>query len=147
MKKNIIISVVVAAGLITAAILGFKMYRADLVKNGGQQACTEEAKLCSDGSAVGRSGPNCEFAACPAGNGEIESGTSAGEISCPGKNKDAQFCAQIYDPVCATVEIQCIKAPCYPIQQTFGNACEACLNSLVKKYISGECKNDGASAN
>ena len=28
-------------------------------------ACTEEAKLCPDGSAVGRTGPNCEFAECP----------------------------------------------------------------------------------
>lgn len=27
--------------------------------------CTLEAKLCSDGSAVGRTGPNCEFAKCP----------------------------------------------------------------------------------
>ena len=30
-----------------------------------QQACTEEAKLCDDGSSVGRTGPNCEFAECP----------------------------------------------------------------------------------
>lgn len=29
-------------------------------------ACTQEAKLCPDGSAVGRQGPNCEFAECPA---------------------------------------------------------------------------------
>ncbi|MEI7498362.1 MAG: hypothetical protein WCK11_03710 [Candidatus Falkowbacteria bacterium] len=28
-------------------------------------ACTMEAKLCPDGSAVGRVAPNCEFAACP----------------------------------------------------------------------------------
>jgi hypothetical protein len=28
-------------------------------------ACTMEAKLCPDGSYVGRTGPNCEFAACP----------------------------------------------------------------------------------
>lgn len=27
-------------------------------------ACTMEAKLCSDGSYVGRSGPNCEFSEC-----------------------------------------------------------------------------------
>ena len=27
--------------------------------------CTLEAKLCPDGSAVGRTGPNCEFAPCP----------------------------------------------------------------------------------
>lgn len=28
-------------------------------------ACTQEAKLCPDGSAVGRTGPNCLFAPCP----------------------------------------------------------------------------------
>jgi len=27
--------------------------------------CTQEARLCPDGSAVGRTGPNCEFASCP----------------------------------------------------------------------------------
>lgn len=27
--------------------------------------CTQEAKLCPDGSSVGRSGPNCEFDRCP----------------------------------------------------------------------------------
>ncbi|TSC75275.1 MAG: hypothetical protein G01um101430_482 [Parcubacteria group bacterium Gr01-1014_30] len=30
-----------------------------------QQACTQEAKICPDGTAVGRTGPNCEFAECP----------------------------------------------------------------------------------
>ena len=28
-------------------------------------ACTAEAKICPDGSSVGRTGPNCEFAPCP----------------------------------------------------------------------------------
>ncbi|MFZ2975804.1 MAG: Gmad2 immunoglobulin-like domain-containing protein [Candidatus Moraniibacteriota bacterium] len=28
-------------------------------------ACTEEAKVCPDGSAVGRTAPNCEFSPCP----------------------------------------------------------------------------------
>lgn len=28
-------------------------------------ACTADAKICPDGSAVGRTGPNCEFAECP----------------------------------------------------------------------------------
>lgn len=28
-------------------------------------ACTMEAKICPDGSAVGRSGPKCEFSPCP----------------------------------------------------------------------------------
>jgi hypothetical protein len=30
--------------------------------------CTQEAKICPDGSAVGRTGPNCEFAVCPLNN-------------------------------------------------------------------------------
>jgi len=33
--------------------------------------CTMDAKLCPDGSYVGRIPPNCEFAACPTGNGTI----------------------------------------------------------------------------
>jgi len=34
---------------------------------GGEEAvfCTQEARECPDGSYVGRTGPNCEFAACP----------------------------------------------------------------------------------
>lgn len=31
-----------------------------------QKACTQEAKICPDGTAVARKGPNCEFAPCPA---------------------------------------------------------------------------------
>lgn len=31
-----------------------------------QKACTEEARICPDGSVVGRTGPNCEFSQCPA---------------------------------------------------------------------------------
>ena len=32
---------------------------------GSPKACTQEAKQCPDGSYVGRTGPNCEFAKCP----------------------------------------------------------------------------------
>jgi membrane-bound inhibitor of C-type lysozyme len=35
----------------------------------GGVACTMEAKQCPDGSYVGRVGPNCEFASCPATSG------------------------------------------------------------------------------
>jgi hypothetical protein len=31
----------------------------------GQFACTKDAKVCPDGTEVGRSGPRCEFAPCP----------------------------------------------------------------------------------
>ncbi len=34
----------------------------------GPVACTADAKQCPDGSYVGRTGPNCEFTACPETN-------------------------------------------------------------------------------
>lgn len=36
-----------------------------IVHTPGKSFCTLEARLCPDGSAVGRSGPNCEFTPCP----------------------------------------------------------------------------------
>lgn len=35
------------------------------IDTGEPVMCTMDAKICPDGSAVGRQGPNCEFAACP----------------------------------------------------------------------------------
>lgn len=54
---------------IAAFLLGMK-YQTMLNDNQNQPppgsvSCTLEAKICPDGSSVGRSGPNCEFAACP----------------------------------------------------------------------------------
>lgn len=34
----------------------------------GKTACTQEAKICPDGSSVGRTGPKCEFSPCPTGS-------------------------------------------------------------------------------
>jgi hypothetical protein len=31
----------------------------------GVAACTMDVKTCADGSVVGRTAPDCEFAACP----------------------------------------------------------------------------------
>lgn len=40
-------------------------YRKQGKTNSNLVACTMDAKLCPDGSAVGRSGPKCEFTLCP----------------------------------------------------------------------------------
>jgi hypothetical protein len=37
----------------------------EIVGGGEPVFCTMDAKMCPDGSYVGRQGPNCEFAACP----------------------------------------------------------------------------------
>jgi hypothetical protein len=46
-------------------LIGIK-YQAAVDFSDGHQACTQEAKICPDGTSVGRTGPNCEFTECPA---------------------------------------------------------------------------------
>lgn len=59
------VSVVVVVALFVIAGVAALAY---FVSSNGvpdRTACTLEAKICPDGSSVGRTGPNCEFAACP----------------------------------------------------------------------------------
>lgn len=42
----------------------------DKDNDSSMRACTLDAKICPDGSAVGRTGPNCEFSACPSADSE-----------------------------------------------------------------------------
>lgn len=54
-------------------------------------ACTQEAKICPNGTAVGRTGPNCEFVACPTrqpvqgrcGDGICDAAEKANSNLCP----------------------------------------------------------------
>ena len=52
--------------------------------------------------------------------------SSTERFSCTPEQRESEACAEIYEPVCATVNVQCIRAPCYSVNQTFSNACEAC---------------------
>ena len=54
----IIVGVIIIHGIISAVLFNKK----DSVK---EVACTMEAKICPDGSSVGRSGPDCQFSECP----------------------------------------------------------------------------------
>ncbi len=60
---------VIAVGIlaIVAVFLAYYFFRSSLPWEQG--GCTLEARLCPDGSAVGRRGPNCEFTPCPGEGG------------------------------------------------------------------------------
>ncbi len=62
------------AGIVVILVIGIGgfVYR-NVSERTGQQpvACTEEARVCPDGTAVGRQGPSCEFAACAFPNAEV----------------------------------------------------------------------------
>ena len=69
------IKIIIAA--VAAVFIGIITWFLVIYKSQEPVSCTMEAKLCPDGSSVGRSGPNCEFTACP----EIKTGTINGKVS------------------------------------------------------------------
>jgi len=83
------IAVVVLVG-IGAFLYRSTMERPNMqVPPAGHAACTLEAKICPDGTSVGRTGPNCAFAACAAPNTEnpeigIAFAVPAGFVANPG---------------------------------------------------------------
>jgi len=90
-----------------------------------QVSCTMEAKLCPDGSAVGRSGPNCEFAACPPVQGNINTSIT-----------DFNSCAAAGNPVMESYPRQCRANG-----QTFVEVIKGNSNSNVNGIIEPTCKN------
>jgi hypothetical protein len=72
------IGFLVVLAVVAAGALAYQALRSP-----SEVACTTEAKLCPDGTAVGRSGPKCEFSTCPA----AVTGTIYGQVllgpTCP----------------------------------------------------------------
>jgi hypothetical protein len=62
-----------AAGIILVMLLGIAgfFYRSITEQPTGPVACTADAKLCPDGTGLGRTGPSCAFPACPPPNVEF----------------------------------------------------------------------------
>ena len=60
-------------------------------------------------------------------------------VECLPEQRNVDACIEIYQPVCATVNVQCITTPCDPVKETFENSCKACTNELVEGYVNGEC--------
>jgi len=67
-KGNLILAIIVVVCFTAVIAMGLyliydkSLFTKEQVKS---VACTQEVKLCPDGSNVGRIGPNCAFAACP----------------------------------------------------------------------------------
>ncbi|MEP7167657.1 MAG: hypothetical protein ABI758_06820 [Candidatus Woesebacteria bacterium] len=67
--KNILIVLICLFILSVTAALAYFIGKVRPTQNrdeiGTVRPCTLEAKICPDGSSVGRQGPACEFAECP----------------------------------------------------------------------------------
>src|SRR3989344_1795585 len=62
--KTKIPAVILIVGALLIAGAAYQFY-SKTVRGTEEIACTMEALLCPDGSGVGRTGPKCEFSACP----------------------------------------------------------------------------------
>ena len=94
MNKKIASEVAVGIILLVAVAIGGVFYWQNKINgqqpagDDHQRACTEEAKICPDGSSVGRTGPSCEFAPCPE-NGKQDA-VNNGPQQVVGNDRDEQ---------------------------------------------------------
>ncbi len=72
------IAIAVVLLILLFGILAYSDYQSRHSRIGN--SCTVDAKLCPDGSSVGRTGPDCEFAACPTGEGKSSYGFGNSQV-------------------------------------------------------------------
>lgn len=65
MLKNILIVIGGVAGIFLVYAFIVPLLQSPNAPDDNWVACTADAKICPDGTGVGRVGPNCEFAPCP----------------------------------------------------------------------------------
>jgi len=97
----------------------------------GGVACTEEARVCPDGTSVGRVGPDCEFEKCPSGDD--------GRFYCEASQRGVEACIEIYQPVCGWFDSEKIQCMTYPCAKTYSNSCFSCQNPDVLYWTDGGC--------
>ena len=127
---------------ITLPFLGFYLgltYQQSSSVPNGPIACTQEAKMCPDGTSVGRVGPNCEFAPCPVLKASPTQ--SAGENCCSiDKLGQGYLCIKTCGPPVERVGDQTIRQKCFSpdelknlsteeVQQRRILKCPICLSS------------------
>lgn len=67
-RTELVIALILAGIFLIAGYFLYKQYFPkveSVLPTPPSKACTLEAKMCPDGSYVGRAGPNCEFSPCP----------------------------------------------------------------------------------
>lgn len=109
MNKPLIIGAVIIVIVGAAWFLVPRTYVDVLQPEPEQVGCTMEAKICPDGSAVGRSGPKCEFAACPSPSATSTTLTTYLGGTVTGMNVSINPREVVSDSRCPT-GVQCIWA-------------------------------------
>jgi hypothetical protein len=109
---------------------------------GPPQGCTTEAKVCPDGSAVGRSGPSCEFAACPTPTPSGACFTATGDLD-PSMRK----CATTADCTIVTYTQNCCGTMrSAGVNKASQSRAQTCGNDREKGFPACGCASQGGVA-
>lgn len=138
-------------GLALAGAVGLTVFQQESSPEGVM--CTMEAKLCPDGSAVGRSGSKCEFAPCPS-EGASKNDSTASENAFPEKAKSEDAPRTIQEKEgestiseqAKTTKSSLISDVPFTVQAPFGkwsdpvfqNGCEEASLAMVWYWLSGK---------
>lgn len=115
-----------------------------------QVFCTQEAKLCPDGSYVGRTGPQCEFAACPNADVPLPMGytleryaiETITDVACTTHEQCETPAEYLLQSRCPFVS-RCIESKCAVVCPSFMDTIEAYVRrnisalSSVKEQLGG----------
>lgn len=110
--------------LILIALVAFYVWShmsSSVVTEDQPASCTLEVKVCPDGSSVERTGPTCEFAACPSTPVIVATSTDVTlGVGQKGRVGDLEisFNSFLQDSRCP-IDVQCIQAGAVNINVTF----------------------------
>ena len=118
-------------------------FRGDCKPGGGQMAGGAGVSNFEDCIAAGNPAMESYPRQCRHGDDTYTEVVDVPATPPPAPDDVPQICTMDYTPVCALVQVQCIKAPCPPLFKTKGNECGAkSLGSMLLGYTPGECEKD-----
>lgn len=131
-SKNKLILVMILLILLVGGGIIFVKYH---LQKSDSVACTMEAKMCPDGSYVGRTGPNCEFSACPNSGTQTADGDITLGVGQTGKvgGLSVTFNSFVQDSRCP-IDVVCIQAGAVNVNVTLSDS----EHSITKNMPSDE---------
>lgn len=144
MKRNLILFALVPIIFLSACSLktGAPSYNSpEDINSPGREApiaCTMEAKICPDGSVVGRSGPNCEFGPCSEKNLSSETSTLKVYFGNSNLNPNSVDCNKVYS-VFRSIGPKA-TTPSLALQELFKGPTESEKNNGYTSWFSEETR-------
>lgn len=134
-RGTILPVVLIVLAVVLAGAIGAILVVRNPSSNANNVQCTLEAKLCPDGSSVGRVPPSCAFAACPLVNVNASNTNASQSLTTP-DGTISLVCAQ--DEDCRLINPSesyaacCSGSTCLEVDATYAAVNAASFNETVR---------------